>query len=193
MQVQAATASDLDAVTETLVAAFDRDPLWRWAFPEGDGIETFWRFCVGSALRFPCTRFLAGYAAAAVWIPPGEEEFGPDEERQVGPLIQRLAGSRAGEILELLDRFEAVHPRERPHYHLTLFGTAPERRGAGLGMTLLRENLAAIDGEHMPAYLESSNPANDARYETVGFAPMGSFETPDGSHRVTTMWREARL
>jgi hypothetical protein len=44
--------------------------------------------------------------------------------------------------------------------------------------------------EGMPAYLESSNPANDARYERIGFRKIGAFATPDGAHTVATMWRE---
>lgn len=192
MSVEPATAADLDAVTDTLAAAFVADPLWRWAFPDGAGIRPLWRFLIRSALRFPCTWFSPGYGAASVWIPPGEAELDPDEERQVESLIERLAGSRAGDVLELLERFDATHPREREHYYLSLLGTHPDRRGSGVGMALLAENLATIDAEHMPAYLESSNPANDARYESVGFDAVGRFETPDGRHRVTTMWREAR-
>jgi GNAT superfamily N-acetyltransferase len=107
-------------------------------------------------------------------------------------VLERLAADRAGEILELFERFEAAHPTEREHYYLSLLGTHPDRRGSGIGMALLAENLAAIDEQHMPAYLESSNPANDARYERVGFTAVGAFETPDGRRRVTTMWREAR-
>jgi hypothetical protein len=41
----------------------------------------------------------------------------------------------------------------------------------------------------MPAYLESTNPANDRRYEGVGFERVGEFSTPDGQHMVSTMWR----
>ena len=56
-------------------------------------------------------------------------------------------------------------------------------------MGLLAANLTRIDAESMPAYLESSNPANDARYERLGFEPRTKFSTPDGRHTVTTMWR----
>ena len=59
-------------------------------------------------------------------------------------------------------------------------------------MELLAANLARIDDEGLPAYLESSNPANDERYERVGFERVGEFSTPDGSHTVVTMWREPR-
>jgi hypothetical protein len=44
----------------------------------------------------------------------------------------------------------------------------------------------------MPAYLESSNPANNGRYASVGFEPHGEFSYPGGGPVVTTMWRPAR-
>ena len=59
-------------------------------------------------------------------------------------------------------------------------------------MGLLAENLARIDELGMPAYLESSNPANHARYERLGFERIGEFSTPDDSRVVATMWREPR-
>jgi predicted GNAT family acetyltransferase len=59
-------------------------------------------------------------------------------------------------------------------------------------MALLAENLRRIDEEGMPAYLESSNPANDARYERAGFRRTGEFTTPDDTRTVATMWREPR-
>ena len=59
-------------------------------------------------------------------------------------------------------------------------------------MALLAENLATIDAERVPAYLESSNPANNARYERQGFNQIGSFSRPDGGAQVSTMWRDPR-
>ena len=59
-------------------------------------------------------------------------------------------------------------------------------------MELLSHNLAMIDGERMPAYLESTNPANDDRYARVGFEPIGQFSFPGSGPIVTTMWRPAR-
>jgi len=55
-------------------------------------------------------------------------------------------------------------------------------------MDLLRENLARLDAEGAAAYLESSNPGNDARYAGVGFRPVGAFSAP-GGQRLTMMWR----
>jgi GNAT superfamily N-acetyltransferase len=72
-------------------------------------------------------------------------------------------------VLELIERFDAAHPRHEPHYYLSLLGTHPAHTGRGLGMGLARI-LQHIDEEGLPAYLESSNPANNHRYERHGFA-----------------------
>jgi GNAT superfamily N-acetyltransferase len=184
-----AQPADLDGLTALLTEAFAHDPLWRWALP-GEGMATWWRFLVGSALRYPCTWVAGDFAAAAVWIPPGGVELTHDEEQRVEPLLQELIGPRTPQVVGLLERFEASHPRDVEHHYLSLLGTADRYRGQGLGMALLAENLRRIDEEGMPAYLESSNPANDRRYEAVGFRRIGGFTTPDGEQTVATMWRE---
>ena len=186
-----ASHADLEAVTDTLWRAFTDDPVWRWAFPEHDPLRTWWRFLVRSAIPHGWVWVSGDFAAVSVWIPPGEPELSADEEAQVEGLMGELAGARSPEVLELLERFERAHPTDRAHFYLSLLGTAPQARGRGIGTQLLADNLARIDARQMPAYLESSNPANDARYERLGFAPAGSFTTPGGAHRLTTMWRPA--
>jgi len=59
-------------------------------------------------------------------------------------------------------------------------------------MALLAENLERIDQEGMPAYLESSNPGNNHRYERHGFVKIGEFFPPGSDIPVTGMWRDAR-
>jgi GNAT superfamily N-acetyltransferase len=130
--------------------------------------------------------------AAALWIPPGGAELTPEQEARVVELVKVTFGPSSNTFLELLDRFSAAQPKTEPHYYLTLLGTHPDHRGHGIGMRLLAHNLALIDREHMPAYLESTNPANDERYKGVGFEPIGKFSYPGGGPVVTTMWRAAR-
>jgi GNAT superfamily N-acetyltransferase len=192
MDVRVAGRADLQAVTTVLADAFADDPVWSWAFPEPDRLAVWWRFWVGAAIPQGGVRVAAALEAAAVWIPPGGQECFPEDEAHVEPLTRALAGDRADAVLETLERFEVNHPRDEPHHYLSLLGTASTHRGRGLGMMLLEENLQRIDDEHAAAYLESSNPANLARYERVGFAPRGEFILPDGDVTVTTMWRPAR-
>ncbi len=192
MKARVATEEDLDGITATLTAAFEADPLWGWAFPTGEGLDVLWRFCVSSALRYPWVWVADDYAAASVWIPPEGIELTEEEEAVLEPMLSGVVGSHASKIMTLFERFEVAHPDEPPHYYLSLLGTHPDHRGKGLGMALLADNLARIDSEGMPAYLESSNPANDPRYERQGFARVGEFLRPDGQLTVSTMWREAR-
>ncbi len=192
MEVRSATTSDVQAVSVTLAGAFAQDPVWGWAFPDRAQLEVWWRFWVLGALPQGWVRMTAGAEAVAVWIPPGGYECAPEEEAHIEPLLRALIGDRGRLVLETLELFETHHVQEAPHYYLSLLGTAPEHRGHGVGMAVLADGLARIDEQHAAAYLESSNPVNIGRYESVGFVPRGEFELPDGHTVITTMWRAAR-
>jgi GNAT superfamily N-acetyltransferase len=189
VQIRTAGPADLDGLTALFGQAFREDPLWRWAFPDEEHLAVWWRFWLASALRYPWVWIAGDFAAASVWIPPGGAELTEAEEQRVPSLLRELIGDRASDVLELLDRFETSHPREHPHFYLSLLGTADAHRGRGIGMALLAENLRAIDVQALPAYLESSNPANDARYRRAGFHRVGAFTTPGDERTVATMWR----
>jgi len=191
MPIRVATEADLDGLTATLSAAFQTDPLWGgWAFPDPDDLAAWWRLHIGSALRYPCVWVAGDFAAVSLWIPPDGTELTDEDEARIPSLLDQLLGPRASDVMALLERFESSHPSEPPHYYLSLLGIDPAYRGRGLGMGLLAENLAAIDAEGIPTYLESSNPDNNERYERLGFRQVGDFTTPDGERTVTTMWRD---
>ena len=191
-----ATRADLPAVVETLSRAFYDDPTWSWAFPDPDHrLEhhaLYWRFFVEQALRFPSSHVIVteGCEAAAVWLPPGEPDVAPQEESRVERLIERLVGDHAPAVIELVARFGAAHPANPPHYYLSLLGVHDDHRGNGIGMRLLAENLERFDREGVPTYLESSNSANDFRYERLGYRRVGEFTTPDDQVVIGCFWRD---
>jgi GNAT superfamily N-acetyltransferase len=189
-----ATDQDLEAITETLTLAFADDPVWGgWAFPDRGHASEQRRAIFGlwlrSSLRYRWVRVTQRCEAVAAWLPPGGAENTEEDEQRLVSLAEELLGDHAGVFLMGTDLFEASHPHE-PHYYLSLLGTHDDHRGKGLGMGLLRENLALIDAEGMPAYLESTNPRNLLRYERLGFARIGAFTLPGGGPRVDMMWRE---
>ena len=55
---------------------------------------------------------------------------------------------------------------------------------AGLGVLGMPEWVG------LPAYLESTKPANTPRYEKLGFRRLGNFQLPGGTP-VARLWREA--
>lgn len=190
--VDIAATLDAPLVVDTLADAFTHDPTWIWALPDLAARKVMWQICVAGAIRYPWVFKTAGFEAVSVWIPPGGSEFTDEDKANWPNILQALAGSRAAEVHELFDRFDAAHPHHEPHYYLDLLGTQTAHRGNGIGMALLRENLARIDALHMPAYLESSNPVNNQRYQSVGFVPVVTFHTPDNSVTLTGMWRARR-
>jgi GNAT superfamily N-acetyltransferase len=191
-----ATAADARSIVTTLTGAFDADPLWRWAFPDPDKraqqFETWFGLFVKSALPNGWVWISGEGEATSVWTPPGKTELSAEAKAKVEPFLSAELGAHAVPVLQVMEQFEAASPDDRSFYYLSFLGTHPEHRGHGIGMKLLESNLARVDAEGMPAYLESSNPANNARYERLGFKPHTEFATPDGEHSVTTMWRDAR-
>ncbi|UOR00679.1 hypothetical protein MUN77_10985 [Leucobacter allii] len=56
-------------------------------------------------------------------------------------------------------------------------------------MRLLAAGLDRADARGVPSYLESSNPANDARYERVGYRPHAIVTLADGT-AAQCYWRD---
>jgi GNAT superfamily N-acetyltransferase len=195
-KVRVAEPADVPAITKTISLAFHDDPTWSWAFPEAhrrqEQYAVWWRLLIESALRFqePAVFVTDRVEAAAVWLPPGKSELSAADEERVPGIVQELVGDHADAFLELLERFETVQPADPPHYYLSLLGVHDDHRGNGIGMSLLEDNLARFDAESVPTYLESSNAANDHRYEGLGYRRIGEFRTPDDSATIAAYWRD---
>ncbi|MEU6260034.1 GNAT family N-acetyltransferase [Streptomyces sp. NPDC047043] len=191
-----ASPADIDSIVSTFTSAFFHDPVWGSAFPDerrrAAQAAVMWRVYVTSALRYPWTFVTPDAEAAALWIPPGGVELLPEEVAGLERNLARVTDpDTARAIMAVGEQFEAVHPAE-PFFYLTILGTHTDHRGKGLGMALLAESLARIDEVGAPAYLESTNPANLKRYESVGFAVRDEIVLPTGQV-VTTMWRAASV
>ncbi|HEY5110387.1 MAG TPA: GNAT family N-acetyltransferase [Acidimicrobiales bacterium] len=194
MDARRAGPDDLPAVATTLAGAFAADPAWTWVFPDParrpDQLRAYWMLLLEGAVDLGWVWATPDAGAATLWIPPGEPELAPTQAARADGLWEELLGPDVWRSTLLGAAFEAAHPTTPGHYYLSLFGTRPDRRGRGLGMALLADNLARIDAEGVPAYLESTNPANLDRYRSVGFVDHGEFALGDAGPVVTTMWRE---
>ena len=194
MNARVAESADASGITNTLVEAFFSDPVWSWAFADPNRRKAqhgaWFGILVGSVLEHQWVWTTPAYEAVSVWVPPGRPELSHADEERLGRLLKEMVGERFDLLEQVFARFEASHPRDRDHFYLSLLGTHTDHRGRGIGMELLAANLSDIDALQMPAYLESTNPKNLARYESVGFEICGTFDLPDDGPTVTTMWRE---
>jgi GNAT superfamily N-acetyltransferase len=191
-----AGADDVATVVDVLVSAFYHDPTWSRVFPDTQRRAAqhrrLWSLLVAGGMRYPWVWLSADRAATAVWIPPGGTELSDEQEADVEHAITEMLGADASQVLDLMALFEHAHPRDQPHYYLSLLGTHADHRGKGLGLRLLADTLELIDVEGMPAYLEASNPVNVALYARYGFAEHGSFRPAPDAAEVITMWRDPR-
>ncbi|UOQ61778.1 GNAT family N-acetyltransferase [Leucobacter rhizosphaerae] len=192
-----ATSADADAMAEVLADAFFDDPVWGPAFPDvarrREQARAYWRFVVAEALRFPDSLVAedsdARIGAVAVWFPPGAAEIREESAERYDALVRDLLGEDAAAALaEGSGRFAEARP-DVPHAYLTLLAVAPTVRGRGAGMALLASALRHFDAAGIPTYLESSNPANDLRYEALGYRPHGLVRLA-GGQVVQTYWRD---
>ncbi|WP_062316295.1 GNAT family N-acetyltransferase [Demequina maris] len=194
MAARPATADDLDAVVDTVALAFAHDPVWEVALARPDGaldhIPAFWRFFVDGAMRHG-TVWVSGEAdAVSVWLPDGEPEMSEDQAEALRRhLDASLPASRVADLLTLWSRFEEHRALRPAHAYLNLLATHPRAAGRGLGMAHLAADLERWDAQGMPTYLESSNPANNARYARHGYVEVGRFPTVINQSPVTLMWR----
>lgn len=194
--MRVATAVDVDTVAGIIALAFADDPTWGPALQRADGSTAhhrdFWRLFVQGALRHDHIFVSDDDAAIALWIPPGADEMTDDQVEQLSAIVtENLEPDAQDAMFALWERFEEAQPQDEPHAYLSLLATHPDARGRGIAQDLLRQNLADFDRQGLATYLESTNPANDHRYERAGFAKIGAFEGFVPGTVVSTMWRPA--
>ncbi len=192
MPFRVATDEDVDAAASTIALAFANDPVWGMALARPDGStehhEPYWRLYVEGAMRH--STVFATEGAIAVWIPPDATELSPEQQSSLESIVAaNLEPESQHAMLALWERFDANHPHEKPHAYLSLLATHPDHRGRGVGMTLLAESLDHFAALDLPAFLESTNPANNRRYESAGFVAIGGFNAVLDSAPIATMCR----
>ena len=176
-----------------IVAAFAADPIIRWILPKADTYLTHAANCFaqfgGPAFAAGTAFQAADYAGAALWVPPGHED--EQAEEVVGEMLTQLVPQpRLNEVVAMLGEMESHHPTE-PCWYLPLIGVDPHHQGRGIGAELMKYALDRCDEQHLPAYLESSNPANISLYERHGFEVTARIQT-ETSPPMHPMYRAAR-
>jgi ribosomal protein S18 acetylase RimI-like enzyme len=132
-------------------------------------------------------------AATAVWLPPGGFPWSTRRKLAATPALSRvlLADPRAfPSFVRLGANVERAHPSET-HWYLEVLSVRPEYQQRGLGSRLVRPIIERADGDGLPCYLETADPANVAFYRRFGFDVVdAALEViPGGGPTLTTMRR----
>ena len=188
MTIEPAGKNDQARVLATLVSAFIADPVERWLFPEP--LEYLRHFPVfvaafgGEAFERQTVWSLRDFPAVAMWMPPGTE---PDGDTIVAALSDSVSPEKHKDAFAVLEQMDAAHPKDA-HWYLPWLGVDSAHQGAGLGSDLLKQCLAYVDADHLPAFLETPNPRTVPFYERNGFK-TSSVSQAGACPAVTSMLR----
>jgi ribosomal protein S18 acetylase RimI-like enzyme len=195
--VRTARRDEAAVLGEVLADAFAEDPVFAWLIPPQvrgrDGrLRTFFTSMSRGYLRLgkPCY-VTSDASAAALWAKPGAWSMPLSqillEAAPSGLAFRRRLLHALGTQLQI-ERLHATH--SQPHWYLAYLGARHDRQGQGLGSQLLREVLAPLDADGVPAYLESSNERNLPLYERNGFRVVGELQALGDGPTIWRMWRE---
>lgn len=194
----AAGPADAGAVARDLSAAFASDPVFNW-FLRADAKhesarQRLFNLLIGMGLADGEIFRPATGGAASIWLP--SESLGPtpllQELRALPTILQATGFSRLGRMSAMRTIMDEHHPKTPPHAYLWFLGVRPEAQGLGVGSRLLAHGLARVDAKGLPAYLESSNPANVPLYRRYGFEVVEVLRARPDAPEMWAMWREAR-
>ena len=187
------------AAADAMAAGHAQYPSFRHVFPDerrrARALRAFFAATVGDAIPLGSVFAVTNgprVEAAAVWLPPGAFPWTLARKLAATPTLGRVAVADPRAFPTFLrygGKVERSHPDER-HWYLEAISVRPECQRRGLGSRLVTPILERADGEGVPCYLETSDPANIAFYRRFGFDVVDPplVVLPDGPP-VTAMWR----
>lgn len=175
-EITVATPADREVVVSSLVAAFGKDPVLRYLFPEEATYPryaaAFFGHLFDKRVRKQTIWTIEGGASTAIWEPPRA----PDEANDDAP----LAHLPAGPLARVLAYDEAVHAvlPSTPFWYLGVLATHPASAGRGWGRAVMHAGLSRAAADGLPAVLETSNPANVEMYRRAGWQVVDTVTDP---------------
>jgi GNAT superfamily N-acetyltransferase len=174
--VRNAAIAEQKYIISSLVLAFQNDPANRWLYPDQYQFLTYFPQFVqafgGKAFEHNTVYCSPNYSGAALWYPLGIE---PDGEA-VFQLMQRsIFEADQADVFAFFEQVDHYHPKH-PHWYLPFIGVEPRYQSQGYGSALMQPILNQCDRDRIPAYLESSNPANIPFYERHCFEVLGTIQ-----------------
>ncbi|MBE9169322.1 GNAT family N-acetyltransferase [Pleurocapsales cyanobacterium LEGE 06147] len=175
-QIRIARSSDQKYIIASMVLAFNNDPVARWMYPDSYQYLThfpnFIRAFGGRSFEQNTTYAVDGYSGAALWFPPGVE---PNVDALIELFQRSVFEAQQEDLFSVLEQMGHYHPKQS-HWYLAILGVEPVQQRKGYGSALMQPVLTRCDRDRIPAYLESSNPANIPFYEHHGFELLGTIQ-----------------
>lgn len=200
VRVRRADAADLTATRTVLARALAHDPLMDWIF----GLRADRSAAVAAFLWAGVEEYVVAgttwlavddrrAVGAAAWRVPGSQAVGADGGPPLpGPSVLGLL-LPSDRVVMVRDGFEAMRDLfpDEPHVLLHFLGVDADRRGYGIGASLVEAGLDAAP-DHLPAHVNTTLDSNVRFYEARGFEHVGSVRLGDRGPAMHGLRRPAR-
>ncbi|MES4908521.1 MULTISPECIES: hypothetical protein [unclassified Streptomyces] len=182
--IEVKTSTDLDAIVDTLTAAFiEDDPVVNWLIPpETPERERYLRGFLRAWVKFMLDHegtaiVTADHSGVIVWEPSpsgrtvpvsaeDEEAFLADIAASTGPAEKRC--------LQLIEALDTNYPDGLPrHGHIALAAVRPEARGTDARTALTDELVKLAVSLDLGGYCEASSERNALLWERLGMQRIG--------------------
>jgi ribosomal protein S18 acetylase RimI-like enzyme len=164
-----ARQEDRQSVIDAVVAAFDRDPAFRYFFDDDDfaaQAATFAGYLFDRRVTRETVWVVGQGFAASLWDGP-----------EPGPRAQLDLPEKVLARLEVYhDAVQGSIP-QTPHWYLGVLATHPGHAGRRLGRVAMQAGLDRAASDGLPAYLETTNPGNVELYRRSGFEVTRSIDS----------------
>lgn len=187
-QPELATAADLDAVVATLASAFASDVMIRWPMPDAtrSDDEVLFRAILAPYVELGVAWQVGDALGCAAWLPPAQAAQFAEIEASTRPAINRVTSDGGARYAVFWDWIDSHLPDE-PCWLLDLVGVRPDMQGRGIGRALITHGIERARAAGQPAFLETGNPANVARYVSLGFRVVAQQQAPDDGPMIWFM------
>lgn len=187
-----ATPAEKALVVQSLSLAFQNDPALSWILREPDARRTrlpkLFNLLFDAYGSHGMVVQARSGEAASIWKAPvagvGEPSGGLREIINMFGIfgLSILRGKRVADALD-------QHRPKEPYWYLAFVGVRPEFQGKGWGGAIIRDALARVEGDKLPAYLETATPENVPLYQRLGFDIIEEWDVPGGGPHFWSMLR----
>jgi GNAT superfamily N-acetyltransferase len=167
LHVTRATPASRERVVDTVVTSFAADPAFRFFFPDPanfvDYATTFARNLFDKRVDRGTIWIIEEGMSVAMWDEPAA---------RVEPLGDDSALRLPSDCVARLDTYHGAIQKALPSeqfWYLGILATHPDRKGRGWGRAVMGPALELAAQAKLPAYLETTNPANIDFYRTAGW------------------------
>jgi GNAT superfamily N-acetyltransferase len=178
----------LALVASVFARAFIDDPMMRWSLvgmrEPLELLDRCFTYFLERALDLDLVWQTADANGAAVWIPPGSDEW--EEHPWSQPRILELSEDGGSRYESFWDWIESHIPDE-PLWLLDSIAVDPQVQGRGYGRALIEMGLSKAVLTGCGAILSTGTERNVSIYQTCGFHVVDHHDAPDGGPHIWFM------